>query len=65
MGFIRRGNYAENTPDEIVEDVKSCLKSKIEGMSFVNHYKEFNFPQNQQSNVEKTTQAREKRAEKF
>lgn len=40
MGFIRRGNYAENTPDEIVEDVKRCLKSKIEGMSFANHSEE-------------------------
>lgn len=40
MGFIRRGNYAENTPDAIAEYVKSCLKSKIEGMSFVNHSEE-------------------------
>lgn len=40
MGFIMRGNYAENTPDTIVEDVKSCLKNTIEGMSFVNHSKE-------------------------
>lgn len=40
MGFIRRGNYAENTPDAIAEHVKRCLKSRIEGMTFVNHSEE-------------------------